>query len=67
MNFTCTYCKKPIMGISIVIDKTHFLHRDCQEDFEFRKSENEFIDETIKENYPVNSFMKLYNKIIKVK
>lgn len=31
MEFTCTYCKKPITGMTILIDKTHFLHKECEE------------------------------------
>lgn len=33
MNFTCTYCEKPINGMTILIDKTHFLHKECEEDY----------------------------------
>lgn len=33
MNFTCTYCEKPINGVSILLDKTHFLHQGCEKAF----------------------------------
>lgn len=32
MNFICTHCGKPIGGISVVIDNTHFAHIECQKD-----------------------------------
>lgn len=38
MHFTCTYCEKPINSVTIIIDKTHFLHQGCEE--AFKKKEN---------------------------
>lgn len=32
MNFICTHCNKPIGGISVVIDNTHFAHIECEKE-----------------------------------
>ena len=33
MNFICTHCGKAIEGISVVIDKTHFAHMECEKNY----------------------------------
>lgn len=33
MYFTCSYCNKLINGITIMIDNTHFLHKECEKAF----------------------------------
>ena len=30
INFICTYCKKQIIGVTIIIDKTHIVHSHCE-------------------------------------
>ncbi len=44
IHFTCTHCQKEINGVAILLDKTHFLHKTCEESF---RKENGFdtIDE----------------------
>ena len=46
MNFTCTYCEKPINGVALLIDKTHFLHQGCEVDFKKLFKENELKNNT---------------------
>ncbi len=33
MHFICSHCEKEIRGLTIVIDKTHFVHQECEEAF----------------------------------
>lgn len=30
LNFTCFKCEKPIYGLTILIDETHFIHQECK-------------------------------------
>ena len=30
MDFTCTYCEKPITCMAVIIDSTHIFHRACE-------------------------------------
>jgi hypothetical protein len=45
MYFTCQHCEKTIMGMPILLDNAHFLHKGCEEDFLLMKKANE---ETLK-------------------
>ena len=33
MNFVCVYCKKETNEIVIMVDKKHFVHLGCENDF----------------------------------
>ncbi len=44
MTFTCTYCEKPINCVPILIDKTHFLHPQCEEAFNKNKKWAGFLE-----------------------
>lgn len=45
MHFTCTYCEKPINGVALLIDKTHFLHQGCEEAFKNKNKWSKMFDE----------------------
>lgn len=50
MNFTCTYCEKPINGVALILDKTHFLHQGCEE--AFKKNKNCYCGKPIDTSNP---------------
>lgn len=46
MNFKCAHCEKEIKGLSIVIDKTHIIHKSCEDSFEKEKNKLTIYDVT---------------------
>ncbi len=45
MTFTCTHCEKPINCMPILIDKTHFVHPQCEAAFNEVKEKDENEEE----------------------
>lgn len=45
MEFTCCNCGKPIHSLAFILDKTHFLHEECKEEFIEQLLENSLEDE----------------------
>lgn len=41
MEFTCVHCEKPIIGLSVLIDKTYVLHVECKSEFEINRNKLE--------------------------
>ncbi len=33
MEFTCTYCDKPINSMGVIVDKTHIFHKECEKEY----------------------------------
>jgi hypothetical protein len=33
MEFICCNCGKPLTSIAFILDKTHFLHEECKEEY----------------------------------
>ncbi len=60
MHFTCTYCEKPINGVALLIDKTHFLHQGCEEAFknENKKTFVDFMKEKLEEQEKISDAIK---------
>ena len=34
MEFICTHCQKPIYSVAVILDRTHFVHETCKEEYE---------------------------------
>ena len=34
MEFICTHCQKPIYSVAVILDRKHFVHETCKEDYE---------------------------------
>ena len=45
IHFTCTHCQTPINGVTIIIDKTHFVHTHCEKEFKKTKTSNLLSDD----------------------
>lgn len=39
LQFTCEFCEKPINGVSVIVDRSHVLHPECEKGFLKRKKE----------------------------
>lgn len=58
MEFTCTYCEKPINGVGILVDKTHFLHQGCEEAFNIKKSNLNYLKNKLEEKDAIDNAIK---------
>lgn len=67
MEFICAHCNKPIYGIAVILDRTHFLHEDCKEEYEKRilKSKKDidiFFDALLNPSEPNSLLRKAFKK-----
>lgn len=52
MEFTCCNCGKPIQSIAYILDKAHFLHEECKEEY-LESLIKEALDDTEEEELEI--------------
>lgn len=44
MDFTCTYCQKPITCMAVIVDNTHIFHKVCEKDYKQNELRKQIIN-----------------------